>query len=146
MRRRLPNLMINRSWTRESVVAAIQARHQRDGLVAVLWKEDTGLYSAAKKHFGTWREAVLAAGLQPLTRKWTPQVVIQEILSRHEQGMALSSVVFKEDCRLGGAAVRLFGSWRAALGAAGLSASPPPSRESRSQNQEKRTPKCRVKP
>ena len=143
---RLPKLMVNRSWTRKSVVAAIQTRHQRDGLVAVLWKEDTGLYSAAKKHFGTWREAVLAAGLQPLTRQWTPQVVIQEILSRHEQGMALSSVVFKEDCRLGGAAVRIFGSWRAALGAAGLSASPPPSRESRSQNQEKRTPTCRVKP
>lgn len=139
---RAPSHVPVRTWTRENVIATIQAGTQRDGKLVALWKEDQGLYSAAKKHFGTWRQAVLAAGLQPTRKKWTPSLVIRSIQARHKGGMALSSIVFKEDASLAGAATRLFGSWRTALDAAGV---PAPSPRPRPRKQTERTTACRAK-
>lgn len=139
---RAPKHVPVRTWTRENVIATIQARTQRDGKLVALWREDQGLYSAAKKHFGTWRQAVLAAGLQPTRKKWTPSLVIRGIHARHKGGMALSSIVFKEDAPLAGAATRLFGSWRSALEAAGV---PAPSPRPRPRKPTERTTACRVK-
>lgn len=56
-----------------------------------------------------------------MRRRWTKELVVQNIRSRHEKGLLLtSSAVFREDCRLGGAALRFFGTWRAAIAAAGI--------------------------
>jgi hypothetical protein len=137
--------VITRTWTPDAVLAAIRAQSEPGTSVAPVWKQDTGLYSVAKKHFGTWREAVLAAGLQPAQRRWTRELVIQEILARNKRGLALTSgVVFQEDCRLAGAALRYFGSWRAAKAAAGLEAIDHQP-QTKSRTQEKRATACRAK-
>jgi len=74
----------------------------------------------AKRYFGTWREAVRAAGCEPARRRWSKEVVIKEIRERCRRNLPLSSILFKQDGPLAGAATRLFGSWRAALDAAGI--------------------------
>ena len=52
-----------RSWSRDEVLAAIQARAKRGkplGARAVI-KDDLGLYEAAKRHCGSWRSAIQQA-------------------------------------------------------------------------------------
>lgn len=109
-----------RTWSPTAVVLAIQEHYQAGFPSPSVWQTDSGLYSAAKKHFGTWRAAVRAAGLQPTNRRWSHELVIGEIVDRFNRGLPLTSVVFQEDSPLAGAAVRYFGSWRKALVAAGL--------------------------
>lgn len=109
-----------RTWTKQAVLDAIQAWHRDGRTLTNVNKQDQGLYSVAKKYFGTWRSAVRAAGLEPTRQAWTPQLVIQEIQSRQDRGLTLNSAVFKDCAPLAGAAVRLFGSWRYALTAAGI--------------------------
>lgn len=109
-----------RAWTKQDVLDAITKWHEDGRPISNVCKQDQGLYSAAKKHFGTWRQAVMAAGLQPTRKQWTPQLVIEEIRRRHERGLPLNSVVFKQDAPLAGAATRLLGGWRKAVMAAGI--------------------------
>lgn len=116
---RLPSPVVQREWSAGAVIEAIRALSP-DGVVGAIWKVDTGLYSTAKKRFGSWRAALQAAGLQSAQRQWSPQLVIAEILARHKRGRTLSSAIFRDDCRLGGAALRYFGTWRNALQSAGI--------------------------
>jgi hypothetical protein len=55
-------------WTNELVIAAIQRRLQQGKPLTVkaLYREDNALYRAATRHFGSWCNALLAAGLHPL--------------------------------------------------------------------------------
>ena len=82
----LPATAPVRSWTKDSVLDAIRRAYRPEAGVKAIWKHDTGLYSAAKKHFGTWRSAVVAAGLEPAHRQWTPEAVVQEIQAWHRRG------------------------------------------------------------
>ena len=121
----LPPELLPRRWSPQAVIDEIVDAHRRGDRPTDLWKRDTGLVSAAKKHFGSWRAAVLAAGLKTTRRQWSPAIVIRELQARHTRGQGLSSsVVFRQDGPLGAAALRYFGSWPAALAAAGL----PPTR------------------
>ncbi|MEX2112842.1 MAG: hypothetical protein WD845_06620 [Pirellulales bacterium] len=118
---RLPKAIIARRWSQQMVIAEIQEWHRQGAQVTTLWDRDPTLYSAAKKQFGNWRSAVLAAGFEPGLRAWTRQLVLQEIQSRHQQGLAISTMAaFREASALAGAATRLFGSWKKALQAAGI--------------------------
>lgn len=116
---RLPAPIKNRTWSADEVLKAIRSISESEGDLSNAWK-DTGLYSVAKKYFGSWREAVLAAGCKPARRRWTKQLVITEIQERHRRGLALTSKTFTQDPPLAGAATRLFGNWKAALVAAGI--------------------------
>ena len=122
----LPPVVVTRCWTPQAVIDEITVCHRQGNRITELWKRDTGLYSSAKKHFGSWRAAVAAAGLEATRKQWTPELVIRELQARHARGHSLSSgAVFRDDCRLGGAAMRLFGSWPAALAAAGITLTRP---------------------
>jgi hypothetical protein len=109
-----------RKWTRDRVVKAIRERHQPGTSVSEIWRADKALCAAAVRCFGSWRSALMAAGLQPARKRWTKQLVIQGIRARHNRGLALTGIVFKQDGALARAAVRHFGSWREALLAAGI--------------------------
>jgi hypothetical protein len=110
-----------RNWTPEAVLQAIQTWHDQGRLISNVSKQDQGLYSAAKHHFGGWRAAVAAAGLKPTRRRWSKELVIEEIRSRHQHGLMLNSgIVSQQDPPLAGAAVRMFGNWGKALLAAGI--------------------------
>ena len=76
--------------------------------------------TAARKHFGSWHKALLAAGVDPVPwRLWSHQRVLEEIRAWHNRGVRL-----KDDrlacVRLHAAARARFGGWRKALIAAGL--------------------------
>ncbi len=56
-----------RRWDRQSVVAAIELR-KRTGLAlnaGALERDDPALLSAGRRQFGSWNEALTAAGLDP---------------------------------------------------------------------------------
>ena len=123
---RMPPPLIPHRWSRQAVIDAIQDWHRQGVPVTSLWARDMNLYSAGKVQFGSWRNAVLAAGYEPGLRAWTRQLVVQEIQSLHEQGRPLTTTAaFCEASALAGAATRLFGSWKKALQAAGIRVAPP---------------------
>jgi len=71
---------------------------------------------------------VKAAGLETTRRQWTRELAIQELQAWYARSQSLSSaVLFRDNVRLGGAVIRLCGSWSAALAAAGLMAERPTS-------------------
>jgi hypothetical protein len=55
------------SWTSEAVVAAIlvRLRQQKPMNASALSRDDNALYMAARRHFSNWRNALIAAGLNP---------------------------------------------------------------------------------
>ncbi len=109
-----------KKWSRQKVLQAIHDLVESGVSVAQVWKEDRRLHCAARNHFGSWNKAVLAAGLTPSRKRWTKQMVIEAVRARHERGQSLTSSVIKDDAALAGAAYRLFGGWRQALTAAGI--------------------------
>ncbi len=116
---RLPAPVEMRTWSPDEVLKTICLLAESEGNLAKAWR-DTGLYSVAKKHFGTWRKAVRAAGCKPARRRWSQELVVHEIQQRYRKKLPLTSIVFTHDPPLAGAATRLFGNWKAALVAAGI--------------------------
>ena len=116
---RIPIAKPLRRWSKQQVVDAIQ-RAVRDGVrLSDISKNEQGLYNAAKTHFGTWRKAVRAAGVSPTHRQWSKQAIIAEIRERQRQGESLASG-HPDTCGLVAAAARYFGTWSAAMLAAGI--------------------------
>ncbi len=89
-------------------------------------KRDPQLFEATRKHFGTWRKSLTAAGidinrLYRGTRGRQPAEVVEAIKRRHDQGLRMNRCyVMLEDNDLCMIGVRLFGSWGRALEAAGI--------------------------
>ena len=109
-------------WTAERVIEAIQNRYVQ-GLPLVRG-HDRHLASAAVRRFGSWRAAVVAAGIPSVEkpkphRTWTAQRVIEAIVAHAASGHDLVRVR-RTDSGLEAAARKHFGSWRKALAAAGL--------------------------
>jgi len=81
------------------------------------------LVSAARRHFGSWAKAVLAAGVEPTKLRrvvpWTQERIIEAILTRALRNESLVARLV-EPRSLVEASHRFFGSWEAAVTAAGL--------------------------
>jgi len=113
-----------RRWTRDGVIREIHSRRDQGLTLVGIWRAEPPLYNAAKRHFGNWRNALLAAGIEVKPRRrWTHQSVIDAIRDRHAQGLPLSRA-WAEDKPLFRAAVKKFGNWEKALRAAGLQPKP----------------------
>lgn len=108
-------------WTADKVLQTIQARHQQGLPLRGLENHATLLYRAAKRFFGGWQKAVMAAGGEVRSR-WTPGLVIATMRLRQQQG--LLSRVWRDEKRLLYAAIRRFGSWQNAMQAAGIEFKP----------------------
>lgn len=83
------------------------------------------LFYAAVKHFGTWNNAILASGEQPLYIKWNKEKVIRELRLLHEKTGKIPNygeLYRKGEKGLPQAARKYHGSWVNAMGAAGLKA------------------------
>ncbi|WP_053959540.1 hypothetical protein [Sulfobacillus thermosulfidooxidans] len=124
-----------RKWTKENIVNAIRDRamHNRPITSFAVRQEDEGLWQAAKRHFGGWKEALSEAGLSvdsqksPRTRAragtWSREIIISRIQQYRDQGSQLAAhQMQKIDNRLVSAAGYYFGSWAKALEAAGVNA------------------------
>src|SRR5688500_772693 len=121
-------------WNRTSILQALRKLHKagRDLSYNSLARGQQSLVSAAAYHFGSYRRAVEAAGIDyaEVTRRprWSKQNIIQLIKKARRDGEDLnwSSVTQRND-ELGKAAFaslqpRLFGRWDRAIHAAGLDA------------------------
>ncbi len=121
-----------RQWTLERVIKAIHALDRKGVALnyASVHRADEGLPQAARKLLGSWNDALRAAGYDPdrirmSRRPWTHQEIIDLIRSRAAQGLPIASYsVRPQSAEI--ASRRLFGSWKAALRAAGV---PNPSTE-----------------
>jgi hypothetical protein len=114
-----------KEWNRAKVIARLrelcgQGRSLRHGAIM---RSDSGFCRAASLIFGSWCNALLAAGINPqlICRlpQWDRNSIIEAILLRAVRGEALGSTTVRPRT-LRSAAGREFGSWAAALTAAGL--------------------------
>jgi hypothetical protein len=121
-------------WDKERIKTELRKLHRAGANLSynALAKKKQSLVSAAAYHFGSYRRAVEAAGIDyaDITRRprWTRQNIIQLIKDAKRKGEDLhwSAVTQRRD-ELGKAAFaslqpRLFGRWDKALSAAGLDA------------------------
>lgn len=113
-------------WTREEIIRSI-LRREAAGLPLALGGEtpvDQALYQAASRVFGTWRNAVMAAGISPEKARshdsWRPARILAGIraIARRRRPLRPNELK-KEYGSLMRAARRLYGSWPAAIIAAG---------------------------
>lgn len=106
-------------WSRQRIIDTIRTRLSRGDSMAQL-RGDEALTSSAYLYFGGWGAALGAAGIdyQP-PRRWSRQKLLDEIRSRHKRALPLVTSC-REIWYLVEAACRQFGSWGAALAAAGV--------------------------
>jgi len=114
-------------WDKARILAGL--RECRAGGVALnadaLCKSHRSLYKAAQYHFASYSAALRAAGIDPQMvrkkRQWSPPSIIAALRERRAKGLALNAqVVNTTDQGLYQAACAYFGSYDAALGAAGI--------------------------
>lgn len=115
-----------RTWTAERLLKAIRDLEQRGIALnyASVLKVDHGLPQAARKLLGSWNDALRAAGYDPdkirlIRRPWTRAQIIELIQRRAAAGLPIASYnIVPMSAEV--ASRRLFGSWKAALRAAGI--------------------------
>ena len=122
----------NRSWTQETVLAEIKAwqvagkplysHHMRQNFQELL--------AAGIRYYGSWRQAVEAAGIPydevRKYRAWSKERIVQTVQKLHAEGADLSfrGMMLSKYAPMVYAAIRPnhFASWKNALTAAGLAA------------------------
>lgn len=115
-------------WNRGRIIEQIRAR-QRAGKplnVLAVERSEGRLSAAAGVYFGSWGKAVEAAGFDYAAikqqKEWPKPRIVSEIKRMKREGMDISTTmeVRRKYRILHAAAIRHFGSWRAALKSAGL--------------------------
>jgi len=119
-----------KSWSRDRIIARVKDLHAQG--VDLSWRNvclnvDPQLAAAAtkKSHFGSWREALEASGLNydeiRKYREWDDARILDMVREFHRDGKELNAKNMElEDITLITAARRRFDSWHKALTAAGL--------------------------
>jgi len=128
-------------WSPAKILARIRSisRRRRPLTTDEVERRYHNLVSAARRHFGSWSKAALAAGVDPTKLQrvvpWNRERVIEAILTRALRSEPLVARLV-EPRSLVEAGYRFFGSWQAAVAAAGLDprvTDMPPRRRRRSQ-------------
>ncbi|MFA0743103.1 MAG: hypothetical protein DFNUSKGM_003236, partial [Candidatus Fervidibacter sacchari] len=114
---------------KQSIIEEIR-RLYREGRIDELsgaWRYHLSLFRKARHRFGSWRKAIEAAGLNydevVQRQKWTPEKIIAEIRRLYAEGKDLSITAMQRsypNLVAIAQSPRYFGSWRAAIEAAGL--------------------------
>ena len=128
-------------WTKVSVVEAILVRQQAgEPLYCLAAAQRTPrLYDAARRCFGSWHQALCAAGIDPESvrrkrRPWTSEEIIACLKLQARGGEDISRPSHHPESFVK-AARRLFGNWDKALDAAGV---PLPQKERKKMTRRKR--------
>ena len=112
-------------WSPARILVMIRHLSRRDRPLTTdqLEQRYGNLVSAARRHFGSWTKAVLAAGVEPTRLQrvitWNPERVIEAILTRALRNETLVARLV-EPRSLVDAGQRFFGGWPAAVTSAGL--------------------------
>ncbi|MCI0411553.1 hypothetical protein L0222_01995 [bacterium] len=117
-------------WSPEYMLDRIYELHRKGYPLNAkyVYENDRAFEGAVTKYFGSWDEALKKAGLdveqirlQDRRIKYNSADVIAELRKRKSSGLPLNHrALYKEDLRLCNAAHRIFGSYSAALEAAGI--------------------------
>jgi len=115
-------------WSRGKIVGQIrELRAEGEPLnVSAAEVKHGGLVGAAAVYYGSWRQAIEAAGLNYLRikrqKEWSKKEIVSEIKRMRREGVELRTTipVRKKYRNLHAAAIRYFGSWAAAMKAAKL--------------------------
>ncbi|MBM3330911.1 hypothetical protein FJY68_03555 [candidate division WOR-3 bacterium] len=115
-------------WSKKKIVAQIrQLKGAGEKLnVSAAEKTHGGLVGAASVYFGSWRQAIVAAGYDyakiKRQKEWSKAEIVNEVKRMKATGLELGTTipVRKRYRTLHAAAVRYFGSWAAAMKAAKL--------------------------
>jgi len=113
-------------WTSDRILAELRRRNDAgEALLPSRRKRgDSGLYNAARFRFGSWWAALKAAGVEgvaPTRRRWSGELVIQEIQRLHTSGQPVNSGAIQKTFQsLQHAIYQYFGSHDAGLRAAGI--------------------------
>ena len=108
------------------LLVALQARHRRGEPMRVtdVMQTELRLAKAARKHFGSWRSALRAAGLGDLVwyeDEWGQAQVTAELRARRQRGEALDAKsIQRDDAKLWSGLQSCFGDVTQALRAANL--------------------------
>ncbi len=108
-----------RRWKKEDILREIREWYAKWGSFQQMGKRNKELVSVARLHFGSWKLAIEAASFHCSRRKWTRENILDEIKQLRNAGESLSSCEHSKN-NLIAAARRCFGSWYAALHAAGV--------------------------
>lgn len=121
---------MNRKWSKETIGLEIVSMYESGENMnySCIAATNLALLRAATRYFGTWENAVNFAGLDYDSirryKSWTRDRIVARIKELHAQGVDLSwrNVCVNIDPQLAAAATKKshFGSWREALGSAGL--------------------------
>jgi len=121
----VPRIEHRREWNKAKIITRLRAlcRRKLSLRQTDVHRRDSGLCRAACMAFGTWCNALIAAGInpEPICRdpQWDQSKIIEAILMRVIRDEPLGSTTVRP-YTLKSAAVREFGSWSSALTAAGL--------------------------
>ncbi len=120
-------------WTKDRIIEAILMRALRNESLRSHSVRPKSLSSAGIRVFGSWGQALAAAGLDP--KRYVPgcwatknsgpyptnESVLQAVQTRLQERRLINALaVYREDRPLYRTAQRLFGNWRNTLAAAGL--------------------------
>jgi len=112
-------------WSKGRVITGIQNRYIRGLPLYGVRVQTSALAHAARRHFKTWPDALVAAGIlleeekpKPKTR-WSRERVVERIKARYDSGLPMVNIG-KDDMALSLAARTYFRTWRNAMVAAGL--------------------------
>jgi hypothetical protein len=111
-----PNL---RKWSARLVIQELRVCFPTGVEDRSVQREDQPLALAAKKYFGSWQDALSAAGIEPAPGRWSKEQVIEIIQDGWVQRRPLHVVGFGDRALARAAKVR-FGGWEKAVAAAGL--------------------------
>lgn len=110
---------VHRRWSRELVLAELRAWHGAGHRLTEIHRKNRSLFDAARSRFGTWNQAIVAAGLKPERRRYSDAEILDDIRERHRAGMSLSCK-HPDNVSLSMRASNRFGTWKKALSAAGV--------------------------
>jgi hypothetical protein len=123
----VPNPKVKQgTWSKAAVVEGILARQQTGKPLnyRAVARRTRSLCGAARRYFGSWGEALRAAGIDIQTvskrRTWTVDGLVRAIHALQREGARLNYASIEEtNDGLRRAAAKLLGSWDNALRAAG---------------------------
>lgn len=119
--------MVQKKWNAGIVVSALKDLHKKGSKVHTnyMMKNHGPLYSAGVRYFGGWKETLEAAGLSdavPKRNRWSKEIIIQKISDLHKNKEQLNNHYIKSNYSiLYTVSCQYFGSWKAAVEAAGIS-------------------------
>ncbi|MHC4591138.1 MAG: homing endonuclease associated repeat-containing protein [Planctomycetota bacterium] len=128
----MPRKRTSSGWSKEKIVKRIKELHKKGKDLSYnrMARQQQGLLAAANYHFGSWGEAVNAAGVDYANEvrripKWSKEKILKAIQDASKRGDDLSWTNVTKNRKysaLAYAAIRdnQFGSWDSALAAAGL--------------------------